>query len=121
MSEFIGSRISLISKSDIKYVGTLHEINSDNHTVALENVRSYGTEGRKGNPAEEIEGNDHVYPYIVFRGSDVKDLSIIGDAGPQKQQQAVPDDPAILGVSDESHSSSKGGKEEVRMMKHFWI
>lgn len=100
MSEYIGSRISLISKSDIKYIGSLHEINSDSHTVALENVTSYGTEGRKQNPAEEIPGSDQVYEYIVFRGSDVKELTII--AAPQEKENKkpnVPDDPAILGVS----------------------
>lgn len=99
MSEYIGSRISLISKSDIKYIGTLHEINSENHTVALENVTSYGTEGRKGNPAEEISGSNQVYEYIVFRGSDVKELTIVAAPGAQeKEKPQVPDDPAILGV-----------------------
>ncbi|KAJ9641969.1 hypothetical protein H2199_005184 [Coniosporium tulheliwenetii] len=76
MSEYIGSRISLISKSDIRYVGTLHEISSAESTVALENVTSYGTEGRRGNPEEEIPPSDNVYEYIVFRGSDVKNLNI---------------------------------------------
>ena len=100
MSEYIGSRISLISKSDIRYIGTLHEINSDSHTVALENVTSYGTEGRKGNDAEEIPGSDLVYDYIVFRGSDVKNLDMISGPGEKENQPPkVPDDPAILGVS----------------------
>jgi Scd6-like Sm domain len=36
MTEFIGSKISLISRSDIRYVGILHEINSEESTVALE-------------------------------------------------------------------------------------
>ena len=101
MSEFIGSRIALISKSDIKYLGTLHEINSDTHTVALENVSSYGTEGRKGNPAEEIPGSDQIYEYIVFRGSDVKELNIVAPPA-EKENKAppqMPNDPAILGVS----------------------
>ena len=102
MSEYIGSSISLISKSDIKYIGTLHEINSETHTVALENVTSYGTEGRKGNPAEEIAGSGQVYEYIVFRGSDVKGLEIISPPGAKENQAPpkVPDDPAILGVSE---------------------
>ncbi|RUO95994.1 Lsm14 N-terminal, partial [Jimgerdemannia flammicorona] len=71
---YIGSKISLISRSDIRYVGILHNINSQDSTVALEQVRSYGTEGRRGNPAEEIPQSDNVFEYIVFRGSDVKDL-----------------------------------------------
>ncbi|KAL9005712.1 MAG: hypothetical protein Q9188_001525 [Gyalolechia gomerana] len=97
MSEFIGSRISLISKRDIRYVGTLHEINSANSTVALENVVSWGTEGR--DPENEVPPSDTVYEYIVFRGSDVKDLRIEEppkENKPPKPPQ-VPDDPAILG------------------------
>lgn len=99
MSEFIGSRISLISKSDIRYVGTLHEINSESSTVALESVVSFGTEGRRSNPDEEIPGTDSTYDYIVFRGSDVKDLRI---EQPPKENNPppppqVPNDPAILG------------------------
>ncbi|KAI5203724.1 hypothetical protein AUEXF2481DRAFT_26086 [Aureobasidium subglaciale EXF-2481] len=100
MSEFIGSCISLISKSDIKYVGTLHEINSENSTVALENVKSFGTEGRRGNPDDEIPPNDQIYDYIVFRGSDVKDLTIVEPPKENKPQPPqMPNDPAILGVS----------------------
>lgn len=76
-------------------MGTLHEINADSSTVALENVTQMGTEGRKGNPAEEIEASDHVYEYIVFRGSDVKDLRIEETTKPQAPK-AMPADPAIL-------------------------
>lgn len=80
------------------YVGTLHEISSENSTVALEQVKSFGTEGR--DPENEIPPSDNIYEYIVFRGSDVKDLRIEKDPvkEPVKQPQ-VPDDPAILGVS----------------------
>ena len=78
----------------------LHEINSDESTVSLENVRSFGTEGRKSRPEEEVGPSDQVYEYIVFRGSDVKDLRI-ESAAPAKENSPpkVPDDPAIVGVS----------------------
>ncbi|KAL7268919.1 hypothetical protein RUND412_008433 [Rhizina undulata] len=98
MSEFIGSRISLISRSDIRYVGILHDINSDNHTVALEQVVSHGTEGRCADPSKEIPASDNVYEYIVFRGGDVKDLRI-EEPAPPKPKPPIPDDPAILGSS----------------------
>ncbi|KHN99202.1 ribonucleoprotein (LSM)-related domain protein [Metarhizium album ARSEF 1941] len=113
MSEFLGSRISLISKSDIRYVGTLHEINSDESTVSLENVRSFGTEGRRGRPEEEISPSDQVYEYIVFRGSDVKDLRIEEHpAIKETKPPAMPDDPAIVGARTrdvQQPQSSSGG------------
>lgn len=75
MAHFIGKTISLISNSDIRYVGVLHEINSKESTVSLRNVRCYGTEGRRGG-TNEFPASENIYEFIVFRGSDVKDLSI---------------------------------------------
>ena len=48
-----------------------------------------------------MPASDHVYGYIVFRGSDVKDLRI--EKEPEGPKQQVPDDPAILGVSLPCH------------------
>ena len=65
-------------------------------------MQSFGTEGRRGSPAEEVPPSTSVYEYIVFRGSDVKDISIAGEEKQEKTQPEpprVPDDPAILGVS----------------------
>lgn len=96
---YIGSKISLISRSDIRYVGILHSINSADSTVALEQVRSYGTEGRRGNPTEEIPPSDNIFEYIVFRGSDVKDLHVCEAPAQQSLPPQVPNDPAILGTT----------------------
>lgn len=82
-----------------RYVGTLHEINPEDSTIALENVVSHGTEGRRGNPAEEIPASSSVYEYIVFRGSDVKDISVVEQEPEEPEPPKVPNDPAILGVS----------------------
>ena len=80
-------------------MGTLHEINSETSTVALENVTSFGTEGRKNNPDEEIAGSESIYEYIVFRGSDVKDLRIEeAPAAKENIPPRVPNDPAIMEV-----------------------
>ncbi|OKL55798.1 hypothetical protein UA08_08854 [Talaromyces atroroseus] len=117
MNHLIGQRFNLISKSDIRYgrhqpllraddgfnklhsyVGTLHEINPEASTIALENVVSHGTEGRRGNPSEELPASTTIYEYIVFRGSDVKDISIAEEKKePEIKPTQVPDDPAILG------------------------
>ncbi|SPO31288.1 related to SCD6 - protein may bind RNA and have a role in RNA processing [Ustilago trichophora] len=112
-AEYIGALISLISKSDIRYQGLLASINPNEATIALEQVRSWGTEGRvsaQGRPQEEILPSDHVYEYIMFRAADVKDLKI-DDPNPPKQQPPAPqpalNDPAILNSS--APSSGPGG------------
>ena len=62
-------------------------------------MKSFGTEGRRGNPAEEIAPSDNVFEYIVFRGSDVKDLQVFESPTPvAPPAPQVPNDPAILGV-----------------------
>jgi len=42
----LGNRISLISKKNIRYEGILYSINEQSATVALKNVKSFGTEGK---------------------------------------------------------------------------
>ncbi|PXF40572.1 Protein LSM14-like [Gracilariopsis chorda] len=73
---YVGSRISLISKSAIRYVGTLYTIDTNASTVALKDVRSYGTEGRprEGGP---VQPSTHVFSYIVFHGPDIRDLHFL--------------------------------------------
>lgn len=39
-------------------------------------VVSYGTEGRIGLPDKEIPPQNQIFPLIVFKGTDVKDLKV---------------------------------------------
>ena len=68
----------MISKKNIRYEGLLYSINEQNATVALQNVRSFGTEGRDTNDPETefVAATEMVHPFLLFRGQDIKDLHV---------------------------------------------
>lgn len=66
----------MISTSDIRYLGRLIGVDTKNHTVTLADVKSMGTEGRR-KAEDEVPSSPETHAYIVFRGADVKDLTII--------------------------------------------
>ncbi|ORZ18622.1 Scd6-like Sm domain-domain-containing protein [Absidia repens] len=106
--DYIGSKISLISLSDIRYVGTLHSINTNDSTVSLENVRSFGTEGRRGNSVDEVAASETVFDFVVFRGSDIKDLQVF--EAPVKPAAPPPPPPSrTQGMVDPSMRQSLEG------------
>mmetsp|Transcript_43763 Transcript_43763/g.118069 ORF Transcript_43763/g.118069 Transcript_43763/m.118069 type:complete len:384 (-) Transcript_43763:253-1404(-) len=104
---YIGSKISLVSNSDIRYEGILYTINTQESTIALQSVRCCGTEGRK---MPEIPPSSEIYDFIIFRGQDIKDLTVLESANPALSAQL--NDPAIMSVNQRPPGSvgGKGGK-----------
>ncbi|XP_005178626.1 protein LSM14 homolog B-B isoform X5 [Musca domestica] len=86
----LGSKISLISKADIRYEGRLYTVDPQECTIALSSVRSFGTEDRE--TQFQIAPQSQIYDYILFRGTDIKDIRVINNSLPH------PNDPAIMQV-----------------------
>jgi protein LSM14 len=97
-NQFIGSRISLVSKADIRYEGVLYALDLRDATISLAKVRSYGTEDR---PTERpIPMKDEIYEFIIFRGSDIKSIDVLEPPKSGSNMACgLPQDPAIIEVS----------------------
>uniref|UniRef100_A0A8C6DZ21 Lsm14-like N-terminal domain-containing protein n=1 Tax=Moschus moschiferus TaxID=68415 RepID=A0A8C6DZ21_MOSMO len=94
----LGSKISIISKAQIRYEGILYTINWDNATMALRQSEACHP------PREEI------YEYIIFQGSDIKDITM---CEPPKAQHTLPQDPAVL-------QSSLGRWRTLHLLGETW-
>eukprot|EP00418_Pyrodinium_bahamense_P080778 CAMPEP_0179060804 /NCGR_PEP_ID=MMETSP0796-20121207/26054_1 /TAXON_ID=73915 /ORGANISM="Pyrodinium bahamense, Strain pbaha01" /LENGTH=445 /DNA_ID=CAMNT_0020757597 /DNA_START=64 /DNA_END=1401 /DNA_ORIENTATION=+ len=86
---YIGSKISLITTSDIRYEGILYTLNREESTIAVQNVRSFGTEGRT---CLEVPMSNEIYDFIIFRGKDLKDLTVL---------QGAPERPSPFSIGSE--------------------
>lgn len=83
----LGSKISVISKADIRYEGRLYQVDPQECTIGLANVRSFGTEDRETH--YPVPAQNQIYEYILFRGSDIKDIRVINST-------PIHQDPAIV-------------------------
>lgn len=87
-------RVSITTISDIRYEGTLYQVNPEKKNIVLTNVVSFGTEGRI--PGNEIMGSNAVHDSIVFEGKDIKDLVVLENSGDQLSNANVPPSNQVL-------------------------
>ncbi|XP_041973491.1 protein LSM14 homolog B-A-like isoform X1 [Aricia agestis] len=100
----LGSKISLISKADICYEGRLFTVDPQECTIALASVRSFGTEDRE--TQFPVAPQSQVYDYILFRGSDIKDIRVLNNV------PSLPNDPAIVQMSVPAALGGSGGQSQ---------
>eukprot|EP00298_Acanthocystis_sp_HF-20_P012019 c19682_g1_i2.p1 GENE.c19682_g1_i2~~c19682_g1_i2.p1 ORF type:complete len:322 (-),score=115.12 c19682_g1_i2:32-997(-) len=110
----IGSRISLISSSDIRYEGTLYQVNTEEATVTLQNVQAFGTEDRALNATgfPKVAPAAAIYEFIIFRASDIKDIALCDFQDPAivgmgKSSADVPTQPTQVPPSNQSAPSQQ--------------
>ncbi len=81
----------------------MYSINEQNATVALQNVKTFGTEGRE--LAEEgcifVAPADTVHPYLLFRGQDIKDLHVHEQPAEEQPTQTTEPTPTVPAVKEE--------------------
>lgn len=74
IESFIGSKISIITHEELRYEGRLFNLNTEDSSIVLENVRCMGTEMRGKNG--EVPPSNTVHDYMVFKADDIKDISV---------------------------------------------
>eukprot|EP00124_Ichthyophonus_hoferi_P003878 Ihof_evm2s372 gene=Ihof_evmTU2s372 len=86
---YLGSKIQLIAKNDIRYEGTLFTIDSAAATVTLTQVQAFGTEDRAGGE-NKVPASDEICASQVFKAADIKDLIVLEAPGVEVARQAPP-------------------------------
>ena len=89
----LGSKLTIISKAGIRYEGTLYLIDTVKESIALQNVRSFGTEKR--NVPKFHHPKPQIFECIVFKASDLQDLTLVPE-DPDTPTDDYLNDPAII-------------------------
>lgn len=105
ISKILNKTVDLITNSNIRYEGVLLQIKSQDKRLLLQNVRSFGTEGRNNgvNEVPTPDPNDpkNLYSYVEFQIPMIKELYIVDKPGPAAA------DPAIVSVKQEEKEDDK--------------
>jgi len=116
--DFIGSKISIITKSQCRYSGTIIGIDSQTSSIVLGNCRSFGVENRPTTSSNTGHTPGTVLPIVQFANSDIEDLKIVDEeqtSEPIGQQSSfspstrasIHDDPAIVSAVVSSANKDK--------------
>ncbi|KAH8740285.1 Sc6p-like SM domain [Cryptosporidium ryanae] len=108
--EYIGSKITIISRNGKRYEGILHSIDVDKSTITLKDVR-YFENNENGEPTPA----SNVFEMIVFRGSDITDLAVCQPIEEKaKSNLNIPHDPAIISITEGSNTSNNVKNQNIQ-------
>lgn len=110
--KLVGSTIQLITNAQVRYEGILVEVNKAERVMKLKNIRSYGTEGRRGGQ-NEVEPSDQEIAVAVFKVDLIKNFDII------KKPEEVAVKPKTLQEEDAAivSASTTQSKEDYKTKK----
>ena len=83
---YTGKRVRVLTKAQVRYEGTVLKIDKKERALHLQNVKQFGTEGRRGG-VNEIPAQENVLEEILFRINLVENFFIIPDA-PEEEKVA---------------------------------
>ena len=88
--QLVGSVISLITNAQVRYEGTLIDLDKVQRSMHLQNVKSFGSEGRR-NGVGEIPAHENEIGSVIFKVDHIKDFQIIKrpDVKVEKQDENV--------------------------------
>lgn len=100
LDSVLGGKFSIISKSGVRYVGSLLGIEGEQKTLSFEKVVSFGSEGRIGN-GRDIPPSNNVFDFIIFKAEEIAHLKLI-EPPPKPPQNEIFTDPAIVQTGPKS-------------------
>ena len=90
----LGSKLTIISKAGIRYEGTLYLIDTVKESIALQNVKFYGTEDRR--VAKHFAPKSEIFECIVFKAADLQDLTLVAEEQDRPADSLSFHDPAVI-------------------------
>lgn len=69
------SKVRILTHSNLRFEGTLYQINANEKTIALKNVRNFGSEDRE--VEKFVPPNNLIYEFIVFRSTEIQNLIVL--------------------------------------------
>ena len=105
----LGSLISLITQAKVRYEGTLISVDQKRRSMHLTNVKSYGSEGRRG--VGEFPATENIIQNVVFKVDHIIDFKIVKKPEPKEGADNVEQDPAIISQNLEGKTESEDKRE----------